>query len=355
MVRAQARSLSRLLALAYALLVVYASLHPVGGWHDSGAPLFEFLSAPWPRYYTWLDIGLNLLAYLPLGLLLVPALQPRLKPGTAVLAAWFLGAALSFVLEVLQHYLPSRVPSNLDFASNAAGALLGGLLGVRYGRAFAEGGGLTRWRSRRIVRGRLGDVGLLLIAVWLLAQVNPETLLFGSGDLRSLLGLEAPLEFTAGRFFLVEQAVAACGVIAAGLIFWRLMRETSPWLLAALFVAALLIKTLTAILLVEPQEALHWVTPGNMVGLLIGLVALAASLSLPAPIQQMLAALALLGGTALVNLAPENPYLLETLGRWYQGHFLNFNGLTRLASSLWPFAALAFLVAAGPPRTNLQP
>jgi VanZ family protein len=355
MVRAQARSLSRLLALAYAFLVVYASLHPVGGWRDSGAPLLEFLSSPWPRYYTWLDIGLNLLAYLPLGLLLVPALQPRLKPGAALLAAWILGTALSFALEVMQNYLPSRVPSNLDLATNAAGTLLGGLLGLRYGRAFAEGGGLTRWRARRIVRGRLGDVGLVLVGVWLLAQVNPETLLFGSGDLRSLLDLEAPLEYSASRFFMVEQAIAVCGVIAAGLIFWRLMRETSPWLLAALFVAALLIKTLTAVLLVEPDQALHWVTPGNMVGLVIGSAALAASLSLPAQFQQTLAALALLAGTSLVNLAPENPYLLETLGRWYQGHFLNFNGLTRIASSVWPFAALAFLVSAGPPRASAHP
>ncbi len=32
-----------------------------------------------------------------------------------------------------------------------------------------------------------------------------------------------------------------------------------------------------------------------------------------------------------------------TLTVWQQGHFLNFNGLTRLVSAVWPFAALAYL------------
>jgi hypothetical protein len=46
----------------------------------------------------------------------------------------------------------------------------------------------------------------------------------------------------------------------------------------------------------------------------------------------------------LVNLAPPNPYFTETLKVWSQGHFLNFNGLTRLVSAAWPFAALGYLV-----------
>ena len=48
--------------------------------------------------------------------------------------------------------------------------------------------------------------------------------------------------------------------------------------------------------------------------------------------------------TVLVNLAPENPYLAETLRVWRQGHFLNFNGLTRVVASAWPFAALGYLI-----------
>ena len=54
--------------------------------------------------------------------------------------------------------------------------------------------------------------------------------------------------------------------------------------------------------------------------------------------------LALLAATVLVNLAPENPYAVQALGNWQAGQFLNFNGLTRLVSVLWPYAALAYLM-----------
>jgi hypothetical protein len=51
-----------------------------------------------------------------------------------------------------------------------------------------------------------------------------------------------------------------------------------------------------------------------------------------------------MAATVLVNLAPPNPYLADSLKVWQQGHFLNFNGLTRLVSALWPFVALGYLI-----------
>jgi VanZ family protein len=330
--------------------VVYASLHPFAGWADTGVGLFEFLAAPWPRYYTNLDLLFNGLAYLPLGLLLMAALLPRLKPGSAVVVATMAGVLLSLTMEVLQHFLPSRVPSNVDLGLNGLGSLAGALLGVRFGRAFADHGALARWRARRIIGGHLGDAGLVLMLAWLLTQLNPEILLFGNGDLRSLLDLRATLAFTAARHVVVEQAVAATGLIAAGVIFWQLMRARSLWLLATVLVLTVATKTLGTLLLVEPYEPGHWITEGNLEGLAIGTVLLLPALLLPRQAQTTVAALALLAGTALVNLAPENPYLADTLARWNQGHFLNFNGLTRLASILWPFFALALLLAINAPR-----
>jgi hypothetical protein len=53
-----------------------------------------------------------------------------------------------------------------------------------------------------------------------------------------------------------------------------------------------------------------------------------------------------MAGTVLVNLAPPNPYSAAALATWRQGHFLNFNGLTRLIGILWPFLTLPFLLLA---------
>ena len=68
------------------------------------------------------------------------------------------------------------------------------------------------------------------------------------------------------------------------------------------------------------------------------------ALRLPRAARLVLAAVLLMAATVLVNLAPPNPYFAETLKVWEQGHFLNFNGLTRLVSAAWPFAALGYLV-----------
>ncbi|HPR05300.1 MAG TPA: VanZ family protein, partial [Denitromonas sp.] len=70
-----------------------------------------------------------------------------------------------------------------------------------------------------------------------------------------------------------------------------------------------------------------------------------AALMLPRLLRHTLAAVALLAGTVLVNLTPQNPYLIFNQTLINQGHFLNFNGLTHLVASLWPFLALAYLSA----------
>lgn len=335
--------LARYLAVAYALLIAYASLHPLTGWRDTGAPPFGFLAAAWPRYYTGFDLAANILAYVPLGFLAVPALQSRLGIAAAALLAALAGGGLSLVVEVLQNYLPSRVPSNIDLACNLIGAMIGAAAGMNWGRALVDGGRLHRLRTRLVVGGHAADFGLVLIGLWLLAQLNPELLLFGTGDLRALLDLP-PLPYSARRFFVIEAGVAASGTLAAGLIVWSLLRRQRRGPLVALLLPALLVKAFASALLVNAAQFANWITPGNASGLAAGAIALLAATHLPPLAQRMLAALALLFATALVNLAPENPYLAASLAVWQQGHFLNFNGLTKLVSSLWPFAALPFLM-----------
>ena len=75
------------LAAAFTALVLYASLDPFTGWRDSGAPLFAWLTAAWPRYYTGFDLAVNVIAYLPLGFLWCTTLQARFSRTHAALLA----------------------------------------------------------------------------------------------------------------------------------------------------------------------------------------------------------------------------------------------------------------------------
>lgn len=340
------------LTSGYALLIIYASLYSLTGWHDSGGDPLVFLSAGWPRYTTGFDLATNLIAYVPFGFFCTAALRHRLAPLSAWLAAILFGACLSFSMELLQNYLPNRVPSNLDLACNTVGALLGGLFGARWGARALDQGRLARWRRRVMMQAYGVDVGVLLIGAWLMTQLSPETLLFGSGNLRQMLDLPPVQPFLPERFVSLETAIASGGLLAAGLMATLLLRRNARLLTTGLLLTALLIKMLAHALLMGPAAATAWITPGNSIGIGAGLALWWVASFLTFPLQRAVAAVALLFATVMVNIAPENPYLLNTLQIWNPGQFLSFNGLTRLISSLWPFLALPWLMIYRPERND---
>lgn len=346
MSREHSSSLARYLFVAYALLVVYASLYPFSGWRNPGLLPLAFLTAPFPRYVPSFDVAANVLGYAPLGFLAVLAAHPVLRGGLALSFGLACAFALSFALEALQFYLPSRISSNLDLLANSAGGAAGAIAGVALSRRLLRDEGLQALRYRLFATGGRSDLGLVLLALWLLAQLNPETLLFGAGDLRGLfqtpLGTHYPAEF----FLRVEAAVAGANTLALGLFASCLAVRGQParLLAAALVAAALAVRTLAFGVLSNPQDALLWVTPGAAFGVAAGMVVVIVAVALPRPAQLALAGLALMAATALVNLAPANPYMTASLALWRQGHYLNFNGLTRIVSAAWPFVAMFYLV-----------
>ncbi|MDD2663230.1 MAG: VanZ family protein [Dechloromonas sp.] len=336
--------LARYLALAWCGLVVYGSLHPFSGWRDSGASPFAFLEGGWPRYWTGFDLGANVAVYLPLGFFLTLALRGLPGRFSAAVLATLLAAGVSLGLESLQSWLPSRVPSSLDLACNAAGGLLGAAWAQLVGpRIFAR---LVALEHKLIAPVPHAELGLTLLGLWLLVQLSPETLLFGTGDLRQTFGLAGAVPFAAESFMLIEASVTALNAIAAGLIARTLTTRLGlAYLTVPVFLfAGLVVRTLGAALLIGPDDAFAWLTPGAQSGLLFAGLFLAVAIALPPTARLLLAGLALMAGTVLVNLAPANPYSLAALAAWRQGHFLNFNGLTRLVSTLWPFLTLPFLL-----------
>ncbi|APR03315.1 VanZ family protein [Thauera chlorobenzoica] len=341
-------SFARTLAPAYALLVAYACLHPLTGWRDSGLPALDYLWAPWPQYFIAEDFVFNILGYLPLGFLLAAALPARWSAARAAATATVLAGLLSLGLETLQNFLPSRIASNLDLGGNVAGAFLGALAGARWGAIlFGPQGRLQRWRAHAVIGGRTGELGLVLIGLWLLGQLTATSLLFSSGDLRSLLGIPAPLPFRAERFIAFDTALTASALLAVGLFARCLTRGANPLPVLLVLILGVAAKTLATATFFEPGAPLAWLTPGARHGLVIGLALLLPCLLLPRLAQHALAGTSLLAATALANLIPENPYLPYDRQLTGFSNFLNFHGLTRLSSSLWPFAALAYLSALG--------
>ena len=132
-------------------------------------------------------------------------------------------------------------------------------------------------------------------------------------------------------------------------------RGPGPWLIAGLIALALVVKSVAHGILMHDERVLAWLTPGAQLGLAAGAVATLVMFALPRTARLAAAAVLLMAATVLVNLAPPNPYYAETLKVWSQGHFLNFNGLTRLVSTLWPFAALVYLLVVAGRRDGAPP
>ena len=288
----------------------------------------------------------NFFGYLPYGLLCALAAMRRVSPVAAIAVATATGALLSLLLEAAQSYLPARIPSTVDVLANVAGAVSGGVLAAVLAQWLLGGGPLRRLRAQALTPGAAADLGLGLLCLWLFAQLNPATLLFGTGDLRDLLASVEGERHKAELFVSVEAAITAMNFAAVAVLASAGARPGAPLrqLVALLVFVALVVKTLAFAILMRAEDVFAWLTPGAQLGLVAGLGLAMAALWLPRAARLALAAVLLMAATVLVNLAPPNPYFAATLKVWEQGHFLNFNGLTRLVSAAWPFAALAYLV-----------
>jgi VanZ family protein len=341
-------------ALAYTLIIVYASLQPFAGWRAPPDEVLHFLTAPWPRYVTAGDIALNVIAYLPLGALLFYALRPPLAAAIACALAIIIAGALSLLLESLQMFLPTRIASNVDLISNSAGAAAGALGAML----------LTLWhnplaalRQRAVRADKLGDCGLLVVALWIVLQFQPAPFTLGSGDLRDMLGVAPMFAHTSHSYLLAEAAVVGLTVIAIGLLI-TLLTRSRRYTLRALALTLLLtfaVKSIAAILLGRASNWLQWLTPGVALGLATGGVLLVLLRWFAPTARAVSAILCLVAGIVIVNLTPENPY--QTLPAYLLSvqptHLNNFSNIVRTLSRCWPFAAFILLLAlarAGPAR-----
>ena len=75
----------------------------------------------------WTDIILNVLAFVPLGILLCFFLRKAFHPLVVVLLVLIAAFGLSLCIEMLQVYLPRRWSTFTDVATNSIGALLGAI------------------------------------------------------------------------------------------------------------------------------------------------------------------------------------------------------------------------------------
>jgi VanZ family protein len=341
--RAQLRTL---LAIGYALFIVYASLSPFSGWQEQGLEFSAVLLAPLVQTYTWFDAVVNLLAYLPFGLLLGLTLRARSAAGWSVLFATLGGVALSASMEYAQMYLPSRISSNIDLLVNSAGALAGSLLAVSIAPRAWFALHLARWRTRLFHAHAGRDFGLALVALWGFAQVNPSLPMLGNVFISEVARqpfVAAPPE----PFQWLESLAVVFNLLMLGALLLTLLRQRRDAVIALvlLLCAVALAKFVTAAVLLKSWALLLWMNSEAMLGILVGLLLLSAGLWLSRRATLRLAAAVALGHLAIgfFVLDSNDPASARAIYHWHYGHLLNYNGLSQTITLVFPFLLLGYL------------
>lgn len=325
----------------YTLLLVYATWFPLDNWDWSRGGLQEYLipgiSAPIPRS----DAILNLLVYIPFGVLGMLCLRQPLRWRPLLVTG--IATGLSAVLEFGQTYLPARISSAADLALNSTGTLLGALLtGTLIGLPLSQRT-LARFRQQLKAEPEV-PVAIVALCTWLLSQwaplvpsLDPGHLWQSLAPVRATLAGEAPLSLTGTLRYLSMML----GLGALCLTVFTQARIGWLWLLllVGLGIAG-------RVLVAERVLSAH-----ALLGMLMAPAVLLALTPLHRSVPRLLALIGLLGFLLLDNLTPAaSDTSLRTLN-WvpFSGHMNRVSGVVNLLEVMWVYMALAWVAA---PWTN---
>jgi VanZ family protein len=341
--RAKPFYLAQLLLILYLCLVIYTSLTPFNFLLDSHVLPWSWLVAPTPRFIPLFDVITNIVGYLPFGFLMVFSLYPRLLKWSAFLYTLFLGILVSGLLESLQTYLPTRIPSSIDWYSNTLGVLIGALFALPFSPQWLSGNKAARIRES-IFGEHQGFFLLFLLCP--LAQIYPQNAWLGMGDFGLQMTRISPFWNFPLNNASQEILITSLATVSIGAVFlFGIRKNASPLkLISGLLFFMVLLKLLISQFQFGQTGASKWWSISVLVGLAIGLILTFFAYFLSRKSIWLFGMTSILGLIILVNILPHNPYFYNLLEQLPQGKMTHINGLFSWISIVWPFLAMMLLL-----------
>jgi len=193
------------------VLVLYASSYP---WQFQARPVpfdpLVLLLKGVPHSvnrFVVRDFFVNLLLYVPVGLLTTLSLGPRVGSGLRATAGLAVGLVLSFLVELGQYFTPTRTPSLFDVSMNGTGSAIGVALGVLWPSRMRQLGSRLKPAT-----GLRAPGAVLVLACWAGYQLAP---FFPVLSRMKLIAKLAGLT-TVGTFSTLDFGVSAVEWLAVG-------------------------------------------------------------------------------------------------------------------------------------------
>ena len=325
-----------LLAACTLLLIAYGTLHtlrdwqwPVDGPLGSGTPL-----AP--------DGSGLVMLFVCLGVLIA---QFAIERGTrrALLLGAAGGSVVGLLVEGLQIFLPHVVPSVRDFAVHALGATAGAALGTGLHPATTLGAGLKAWRLKHCRDDVEAALGLVIIALWVASCLLPLVPRASGAELAAGFAPLWQVASQAQAFEVRTAIISGCAALAIATVAYRIWLARRGRMLKNVLLVF-------AVLLLKGCIATRYAALEDLVGATVGLALFRILSQL-----EILAARAVSVGALLLMVFLVGTRLeADRSGLLHGFNWLPFFGYPRatpldgaeLAQSVWPYAAIAFLLLA---------
>jgi hypothetical protein len=232
------------------------------------------------------------------------------------------------------------VSSLTDVFANTAGAGIGALFFLEPLRSgFSRP--LGEMRDRIFASGLWADAGLVLLVLWLLAQLNPALPFFGAGNITEEPGPRMQAE----TLLVIAVGLSICGF---ALYVSVLMRSTTGALrvTVVLLSIALWLKFAASSAMLKPHFSAEWVSAGRVIGLAAGMAVFFPMRKLGRLTRVYLAIVFMLAGALFSKIFGSYDPIGEVLRffNWPHGQLAGFATLTGFLHELWPFAAIVFLI-----------
>lgn len=325
--------------LVYLLMLVYGTLYPFSGWQIPEGGFFQHFLEAEISNLSRTDMITNVLIYIPAGLLWMGFWARRITLPTGVLLAGLLGVALSFSLEAIQVFLPTRTSALSDLFLNGMGAAIGGGIALILSGHTRWGVWLHNLRNDTYIPGALTSVGLIVFGLWGLSQLSPLVPSLSISNLRN--GVK-PIWFTVtgqSTFLTAQCLVYFCSVIALGGIFLSVCRARGPGLLQFGLI-------LTMVLLMKIPVLSRQLSLEALLGCMGAVAVLIVLHRASNRFILICAGCFLLTSYVVDALQPSTSSLQMFAFNWipFKGHMQNIVGLANILASGWVFLGLGYVV-----------